>query len=337
MRKCMTLTMSLTLVGILVVLKMSLLLRHREAWSYHLSGEGFLYKLDPTWPHYPEHFSGQVFATAVDGATGRVYVAQRGDNVPKMLVFSESGSFLGSWNSSALEMPHGIFFLQSANNSNIWVTDVGTGEWGHSIKRFSPDGNLLEVLGTPGKAGASFTPLQFDQPAEVIVGPRGEMYVADGDGGLNNRVFKLQSDRTLEWVHGEKGSGKAQFYIPHSLCLDSFGRLWVADRGNKRIQVFDAATGEWLGEWTSCFTDDGPYSVRLTQDGQYLVVAQLNVGRLLLLHMPSVGLPGTCRVAASLQMGPETRPHLVSVSPATGAIYLAEIGAEQAQKFVPIR
>lgn len=191
------------------------------------------------------------------------------------------------------------------------------------------------MLGKPGKAGSGLNPLQFDQPAEIFVHDSGEMYIVDGDGGMNNRLIKLSKDQEVLWMHGEKGQGLAQFYIPHSVVVDSAQRVWVADRGNKRIQVFNSITGDWLGTWGSCFTEDAPYSVRLTPDKKYFVVVQLNTNQISLLDAPPVGLIGQCRVVSVIQLADEVKPHLVDLDLKTGALYVAEIGAQQAQKFTP--
>lgn len=191
------------------------------------------------------------------------------------------------------------------------------------------------MLGTPGQAGSGVNPLQFDQPAEIFVHESGEMYIVDGDGGMNNRLIKLSKDQEVLWMHGEKGQGLAQFYIPHSVFVDSTKRVWVADRGNKRIQVFNSLTGDWLGSWGSCFTEDGPYSVRLTPDKKYIVVAQLNYNHILLLEAPPMGLIGQCKVVGAIQVADEVKPHLVDLDLKTGDLYVAEIGANQAQKFNP--
>ncbi|XP_071390120.1 NHL repeat-containing protein 3-like [Centroberyx affinis] len=308
-------------------------LRH----DYQLLGRP-LYKLDIAWPKYPELFTGEVFGVAVDQHAGVVYVAQRGDNVPKVLVFTTDGDFLMAWNTTTLEKPHGIFVADASSSPTVWVTDVGDGPYGHCIKQYSPSGKLLQVLGTPGKAGAGFNPVQFDQPAEIFVHGSGEIYVVDGDGGMNNRLMKLQlqsQEPEVVWMHGEKGSGMAQFYIPHSVTVDNFLRVWVADRGNKRIQVFNSVTGDWLGTWGSCFTEDAPYSVRLTPDGKYFVVVQLNTNQISLLDAPPPGVIGQCRVVSVIQLADDVKPHLVDLDLKTGALYVAEIGAQQAQKFTP--
>ncbi|XP_074838649.1 NHL repeat-containing protein 3 [Carettochelys insculpta] len=294
-----------------------------------------LYKLDVGWPKHPEQFTGQTFCVAVDPLHDLVYVAQRGDNVPKVLVFSDEGYFLHAWNST-LEMPHGIFAVNTLTDSSVWITDVGTGKYGHTVKQYSPSGKLIQTLGTPGKAGSALNPLQFDQPAELFVEQTGEIYIVDGDGGMNNRLFKLSQDFKEIWLRGENGTGVGQFKIPHSVTVDSFGRVWVADRGNKRIQVFDKVTGEWLGSWTSCFVEDGPFSVRLTANEEYLIVAQLNINRISILAAPPIGSIGNCNVVNTIQLADDIKPHLVDVNVKTGAIYVAEIGAQQVQKYVPL-
>ncbi|XP_066033389.1 NHL repeat-containing protein 3 [Chamaea fasciata] len=298
-------------------------------------GQQQMYKLDIGWPKSPELFTGQTFCVAVDSLHGLVYVGQRGDNVPKVLVFSEEGYFLHSWNDT-VEMPHGIFVWNTAIGSSVWITDVGTGKYGHTVKQYSPLGKLMQVLGTPGNAGSSLIPLQFDQPAEIFVEETGEVYVVDGDGGMNNRLIKLSDDYKEIWLTGTNGSGIGQFKIPHSVTVDAYGRVWVADRGNKRIQVFDKATGEWLGSWSGCFSEDGPYSVRFTADYKYLIVAQLNINRLAILAAPPVGSIGDCVMVQSVQLADETKPHLVDVDMRSGAVYVAEIGAQQVQKYIPL-
>ncbi|XP_059401349.1 NHL repeat-containing protein 3-like [Carassius carassius] len=307
----------------------------RSQGEVRVSGRA-LYKLDISWPKNPEYFTGQVFGTAVNHVSGLVYVAQRGDNIPKVLVFSTDGDFLQAWNTSSLEMPHGIFLANASTDPTVWITDVGNGPYGHTVKQYSPSGKLLQVLGSPGKAGSSLSPLQFDQPAEIFVHSSGEIYIVDGDGGMNNRLIKLSRDLQVLWMHGEKGQGLAQFYIPHSVAVDSYQRVWVADRGNKRIQVFNSVTGDWLGSWGSCFKEDAPYSVRLTPDQKYLVVAELNTNQITLLEAPPIGIIGQCQVVSSIQLAEDVKPHLLDVDLKNAALYVAEIGANQAQKFIPV-
>ncbi|XP_072466532.1 NHL repeat-containing protein 3 isoform X1 [Notamacropus eugenii] len=295
-----------------------------------------LYHLDVSWPKHPEYFTGTTFCVAVDSLKGLVYVAQRGDNIPKVLVFTEDGYFLRAWNDT-VDTPHGIFATSTQYEQSVWITDVGSGSYGHTVKKYNSFGDLIQILGTPGKKGTGINPIQFDNPAEIYVENTGEIYLVDGDGGLNNRLFKLTQDFVMQWIRGENGTGPGQFNIPHSITVDSTGRVWVADRGNKRIQVFDKNTGEWLGSWSACFKEDGPYSVRFTPDEKYLIVAQLNINRLTLLSAPPVGNIGDCVVVSTVQLASQVSPHLVDVDRRTGAIYVAELGAEQVQKYIPLK
>ncbi|XP_044524185.1 LOW QUALITY PROTEIN: NHL repeat-containing protein 3 [Gracilinanus agilis] len=294
-----------------------------------------LYRLDLKWPQNPEYFTGITFCVAVDSLKGLVYVAQRGDNIPKVLVFTEDGYFLRAWNDT-VDTPHGIFATSTQYEQSVWITDVGSGSYGHTVKKYNSFGDLIQVLGTPGKKGTGVNPIQFDNPAEIYVENTGEIYLVDGDGGMNNRLLKLTQDFMMQWIRGENGTGPAQFNIPHSVTVDSTGRVWVADRGNKRIQVFDKTTGEWLGAWSDCFTEDGPYSVRFTPDEKYLIVAQLNINKLSLLAAPPVGNIGDCAVVSTIQLADQVSPHLLDVDRRTGAIYVAELGAAQVQKYVPL-
>ncbi|XP_004645118.1 NHL repeat-containing protein 3 [Octodon degus] len=297
--------------------------------------EKLLYRLDLDWPNYPEYFTGTTFCVAVDSLSGLVYVAQRGDSIPKVLVFTEDGYFLRAWNYT-VDTPHGMFAASTPYEQSVWITDVGSGSYGHTVKKYNSFGDLVQVLGTAGKKGTGLNPLQFDNPAELYVEDTGDIYIVDGDGGLNNRLIKLSQDFMILWLHGENGTGPGKFNIPHSVTLDSAGRVWVADRGNKRIQVFNKDTGEWLGAWSDCFTDEGPSSVRFTPDGKHLIVAQLGLSRLLVLAAPPVGSIGTCSVVSTIQLPDQTLPHLLEIDHMTGAIYVAEIGAKQVQRYVPL-
>ncbi|XP_040282023.1 NHL repeat-containing protein 3 [Bufo bufo] len=311
--------------------------RAKSVFNFLRPASRQLYKLDAGWPRSPGGITGVPYDVAVDHLNSLVYVAQRGDNVSKVLVFTEDGYFKTAWKTHTLEMPHGIFAVTDEKNvKSIWITDVGQGPYGHTVKQYSPSGVLLKTLGTPGIAGSRLSPLQFDQPADIFIKEEDEIYIVDGDGGMNNRLLKLTDDFSLQWTLGGNGTKPSQFYIPHSVAMDDVGRIWVADRGNKRIQVFDAMTAEWIGTWDSCFTEDGPYSVRFTSDKKYVVVAQLNISRLLFLAVPPVGAIGDCNVVNTIQMADGVRPHLVDVNVETGSIYVAELGAEQVQKYVPL-
>ncbi|XP_022106827.1 NHL repeat-containing protein 3-like [Acanthaster planci] len=300
-----------------------------------------MYKLDPWWPGFPSIFTGPVYSAAVDDQKGEIYVSQRGEKVPPVLVFSMYGDYLRSFpfEPNVINMVHGMRIFQNATSgeTSLWLTDVGNGTLGHTVKSFSSAGTLERVLGTAGKAGSRLAPLQFDQVADIALSRDGEMFIVDGDGGLNNRLIKLDRDFQVAWHRGVNGTAAGQFHIPHSVELDGIGRVWVADRMNGRLQAFKQDTGDFIGEWTSCFQEGEPYSVRLSADHTHLIVTQLKANRILFIASPrQPGVIGNCTVLDSIQLAEDIQPHLVAVSQSDGAFYVGELAAKACQKFVRV-
>lgn len=164
------------------------------------------------------------------------------DDVAPVLRYDLSGRLVESWGEGMFVWPHG-FHLDL--EGNLWTTDArGADGKGHTVMKHGTDGAVLMTLGTPGVAGASED--TFDGPADVLVAPDGTIFVADGHG--NDRIVKFSPDGEflLEW--GEEGTDYGQFNEPHTLAMDSRGRLFVGDRINQRIQVFDQ-NGRFLAVW----------------------------------------------------------------------------------------
>ena len=167
-------------------------------------------------------------------------------NVDPILKFDrETGEVLTSFGAGLFILPHGLHVDQEGN---VWVTDSsGDAEQtkGHQVFKFSPEGEILMTLGTAGVAGSG--PDHFNQPCDVITTPEGYIFVSDGHSGQNANVppgatgriikFSPEGEYMMEW--GQIGTGPGEFRTPHALELDSQGRLFVADRGNHRIQIFD--------------------------------------------------------------------------------------------------
>jgi sugar lactone lactonase YvrE len=120
---------------------------------------------------------------------------------------------------------------------------------GHQVFKYSPQGKLLMTL---GKAGGAREPDYFYQPNAVLVAPDGSIFVSEGHAsteGATARVLKFDRRGTLLKTWGRFGKGRGEFDQPHALAMDSKGRLFVGDRGNNRIQIFDQ-DGTYLAEWT---------------------------------------------------------------------------------------
>jgi hypothetical protein len=168
------------------------------------------------------------------------------NRVDPILKFDRNtGELLTSFGAGLFAVPHGIHVDREGN---VWVTDFAadeTGTVGQQVIKFSPEGEVLMRLGTAGEAGGGRT--HFNQPNDVIVAPNGDIFVADGHSGQGQDIpedaagrivkFSPQGEYIMEW--GRVGNGPGEFRTPHAMAFDSQGRLFVADRGNHRIQIFD--------------------------------------------------------------------------------------------------
>src|SRR5262249_50000752 len=125
---------------------------------------------------------------------------------------------------------------------------------GQVVVKFSPEGKVLMTLGMAGVAGDP--PNHLTQPLDVVTAPNGDIFVAEGHRGEDEdarpdtvaRIAKFSANGKFLKVWGRMGSGPGEFRTPHGLAMDSQGRLFVADRGNMRIQIFDQE-GKFLDEW----------------------------------------------------------------------------------------
>jgi sugar lactone lactonase YvrE len=176
-------------------------------------------------------------------------------NLAPILEFDSSGKLVKSFGAGMFVSPHGIHIDRQGN---VWVTDTQAKNGkGQQVFKFSPDGKVLMTLGKPGVTGDG--PDEFNQPSDVFVAPNGDIFVADGHGGNTNaRIVKFSKDGRFIKTWGKKGSGPSEFDGPHSLAMDSAGRLFVADRGNSRIQIFDQ-DGKLLAEWKQFGRPSGLY------------------------------------------------------------------------------
>ena len=200
------------------------------------------------------------------GATSAVYpandgkhiwIAERcganlcvGSDVDPVMLFDQDGNVVRSFGGGMITWPHGIFVDAE---DNVWIADaVGYAPVpdgvGHTVMKFSPEGELLMTLGKEGVAGDGTD--VFNKPSDVLVAPNGDIFVADGhDAGGNNRIIKFDSDGNYLMQWGQTGGDHGEFRDPHALAMDSQGRLFVGDRGNSRIQIF-SQDGEHIATWT---------------------------------------------------------------------------------------
>ena len=178
---------------------------------------------------------GAAAAVAFD-ARGHLWVLTRG--AVAFFEFDEKGSYIRSFGDKQFTRAHG---LRIDRDGNLWAGDVGA----HTVRKFSRDGQLLLTLGTAGEAGEwneSAGSRKLNQPNDVVVADNGDIFVAQGHTpGPNGDARVLKFDKTgkllTQW--GGKGAGPGQFVVAHGVAIDAKGLLWVTDRENQRIQVFD--------------------------------------------------------------------------------------------------
>jgi sugar lactone lactonase YvrE len=178
-----------------------------------------------------------------------------GSSLDPILKFDSSGTLVKSFGAGMVVFPHG---LHVDREGNVWVTDLlGKDGKGQQVLKFSADGKLLLTLGKAGTAGEG--PDVFNQPSAVLVAPNGDIFVADGHGGNSNaRIVKFTKDGKFIKTWGKKGTGPGEFDTPHTLAMDSRGRLFVGDRNNNRIQIFDQ-DGNFIDQWTQFSRPSGLY------------------------------------------------------------------------------
>ncbi len=202
---------------------------------------------------------GSTVGITIDRDGASVWVFERcgaqtcvGSPVAPVLQFDASGALVKSFGAGMFIRPHGIHIDREGS---VWVTD-GEGPdgkdprrngKGHQVLKFSAEGKVLMTLGRAGVSGEGSD--TFNQPSAVLVAPNGDIFVGDGHGGSSNaRVVKFSKDGKFIKAWGRNGSGPGDFDTPHALAMDSRGRLFVGDRGNNRIQIFDQ-NGTFLEEW----------------------------------------------------------------------------------------
>jgi DNA-binding beta-propeller fold protein YncE len=270
------------------------------------------YELVENWAQFPSGITKWASATGVDvDAHDNVYVLHRNESMP-IMVFDRRGRFLRAWGQGMFKTTH---FLRVDRSGYVWVTDRGNMQ----AFKFDSEGKLLMTLGKKGVTGDNTSQDAFNGMADLAVAKSGDIFIADGEGP-NTRVVKFSRDGKFVKWWGGKGTDPGQFNVPHSIAIDSRGRVYVADRSNNRIQIFDQS-GKFLDQWTNFGT---PWGLFVKGDLIYVVD----------------GTENNCLLIASTRdgkvlekLGGLSNPTAVTVD-STGAIYVAEVNGTNVKKFV---
>ena len=227
------------------------------------------YELVQDFPKLPAGNSfGMVSSVATD-SQDRLYVFQRKD--PPVMVFDRSGNYLRSWGIGAITHPHCITIVDDI----VYITDRDDSV----AVIFTLEGKPLQVIGKRGvhsdtgcERPGDLVPRAagpFNYPTEMAPGPSGDLYVTDGY--RNCRVHRFTRDGQLINSWGEPGkTAPGQFHLPHSVLVAPDGRVYVCDRGNRRVQIF-SADGKFISMWTGM---NGPNHIARDKDGIFYICEQ---------------------------------------------------------------
>lgn len=241
------------------------------------------YRTMTNWAQLPDGRKWGSTAGVDIGPDGNIWAYDRcganncGDSkLDPILEFDTSGKLLRHWGAGMFVFPHGFFVDKQGN---VWVTDEQAskdGTRGLQVFKLSPDGKVLMTLGKAGVKGMG--PDTFGAPADVVVAPNGDIFVADGHSGCmcdNARIVKFSKDGKFIKEFGKKGTGPGEFDGPHALAFDSKGRLFVGDRTNNRIQIFDQ-NGKFIAEWKQFGRPSGIFITK--NDTIYVTDSESNDG-----------------------------------------------------------
>jgi hypothetical protein len=193
------------------------------------------YEVDPSWPkRQPNMPWGDVPGIAVD-RQDQVWVFTRTN--PPVQIFTADGKFVRAWGQGIVSNAH---HLKIDRDGNVWLSDVGF----HVVRKCTPEGKVLLTIGTPGQKGEG--PTLLNKPTDMAIAPNGDVFISDGYG--NSRVAHFDRNGKFIKAWGTIGTGKENFSLPHAVVLDSRGRLYIADRNNVRVQVYNQR-GKLVDSW----------------------------------------------------------------------------------------
>ncbi|PYS49414.1 MAG: hypothetical protein DMG13_23495 [Acidobacteria bacterium] len=259
-------------------------------------------------------------ASVAFDSKGHLFVLTRG--AQPFFEFDADGKFIRSFGDGLFVRSHG---LKIDNDGNIWATDVGA----HTVMKLNPQGQVLLTLGTKGQRGEwNDSSHLLNEPNDVAIGRGGDIFVVQGHtpGTAGDpRVLKFDKNGKFIKSWGGKGKEPGKFEVAHGIALDAKGQLWVADRENQRIQIFDAG-GKFIKELkyagVPCSLDIGR---------QYIFMVNGFAGQVLKLDLNGNVLAATGK--AGKGVGEFGEAHFIAVSP-KGELYVADSVNSAVQKFV---
>ena len=210
----------------------------------------YQYHVNETWANLPDGWEFRDVAGVAVDDKDNVYVFNRGEH--PMMIFDQKGNFLRSWGEGLFVRAHG---LHIGPDQSIYCTDDGD----HTVRKCTLDGKVLLEIGIPGKPTPYMSGEPFHRCTHTALSPDDHIFVSDGYG--NSRVHKYTPDGKLVMSWGEPGTDPGQFNIVHNIVADDDGWIYVADRENHRVQVFDT-NGKYEAQWNNLHRPCGLFMPR---------------------------------------------------------------------------
>ena len=284
------------------------------------SGE-YTYEVVYGWEKLPPGYGWREVAGVAVDSRDRVYLFSRGDR--PMNVFDRDGRFITSWGEGVFTRAHGVTL---APDGTLFCADDGD----HTVRQCTTDGQVLMTVGTPGHAAEMHSGTPFNRCTDVAFDPKtGDFYVSDGYG--NSSVHKYSPDGKLLFSWGGPGTEAGEFNIVHNIAADRDGYVYVADRENHRIQVFDS-NGKFETMWANAHR---PAAIHISDD-QTVYVGELGAGMPVNKDVPNIGprisvlntrgerLATIGKLGLGHEDGQFIAPHGITVD-SRGSIYLGEV------------
>jgi len=279
----------------------------------------FTYEVDTEWPKLPSGWSFREVADVAVDAEDNVYVFNRGDH--PMIVFDREGNFKSAWGEDIFSRAHGVTF---SPDGTLWCADDGD----HTVRQCTTEGKVLLTIGTPNKPAAYQSGKPFNRPTKVAFSLDGDLYISDGYG--NAKVHRYTASGKYQSSWGDYGTDPGEFNLVHSVVTDSKGKVYIADRENHRVQVFNP-DGSYVTQWNNMHRPCGIHIV-----GELCYIGELPTHLPVNADYPDIGsrvsiydLDGNlqARLGAS-HMGEEAdqfiAPHGITVD-SRGDIYVGEV------------
>jgi len=282
----------------------------------------YRYEVVEGWAKLPpgQEFNADVAAVGID-RQDRVYAFNRGAH--PMVVLDRDGNVLRSWGEGVFKRAHGVHM---APDDTLWLTDDGD----HTVRHCTLDGKVLLTLGVAGKPTGYMSGEPFHRCTHTALSPQGELYVSDGYGNARIHVYAPDGRLLRSW--GEPGTDPGQFNIPHNIACDAEGWVYVADRENHRVQVFDGR-GTFETQWINMHRPSGLF---LDRRASRFYVGEIGGGVAVNIDMPNIGprvsiygakgdlLARLGNRPAGLEAGQFISPHGLAVD-SRGDIYVGEV------------